>query len=113
MHIPWMMQLIVYPKLHAAVNANAVIMRSWTLLAAFGGSYAPGIMYIHVTALGVLCCFAVVVCLTLLLSFFLLHLSLTCTVEDKKTFPFGISRTMLLRGVPLTFYVNGRLKNRN
>ena len=27
----------------AAVNANAVlrIMRSWTLLAAFGGSYAP------------------------------------------------------------------------
>ena len=34
----------------------------------------------------------------------------TCTVEDKKTFPFGISRTMLLRGVSLTFYVNGRLK---
>ena len=33
-----------------------------------------------------------------------------CTVEDKKTFPFGISRTMLLRGVSLTFYVNGRLK---
>ena len=32
------------------------------------------------------------------------------TVEDKKTFPFGISRTMLLRGVSLTFYVNGRLK---
>ena len=34
----------------------------------------------------------------------------TYTVEDKKTFPFGISRTMLLRGVSLTFYVNGRLK---
>ena len=32
------------------------------------------------------------------------------TVEDKKTFPFGISRTMLLRGVSLPFYVNGRLK---
>ena len=32
------------------------------------------------------------------------------TVEDKKRFPFGISRTMLLRGVSLTFYVNGRLK---
>ena len=28
----------------------------------------------------------------------------------QKTFPFGISRTMLLRGVSLTFYVNGRLK---
>ena len=26
------------------VNANAVL-RSWTLLAAFGGSYAPDIMY--------------------------------------------------------------------
>ena len=26
------------------VNANAVL-RSWTLLAAFGGSYAPGTMY--------------------------------------------------------------------
>ena len=36
---------------------------------------------------------------------------ITCTVEDKKTFPFGISRTVLLRGVSLTFYVNRRLKN--
>ena len=26
------------------VNANAVL-RSWTILAAFGGSYAPGITY--------------------------------------------------------------------
>ena len=35
------------------------------------------------------------------------------TVEDKKTFPFGISRTMLLRGVSLTFYVKRTLKNCN
>ena len=28
------------------VNANAVL-RSWTLLAAFGGSYAPDIIYTH------------------------------------------------------------------
>ena len=28
------------------VNANAVL-RSWTLLAAFGGSYAPGIMHLY------------------------------------------------------------------
>ena len=42
---------------------------------------------------------------------FLIHsLHNTHTVEDKKTFPFGISRTMLFRGVSLTFYVNGRLK---
>ena len=29
------------------VNANAVL-RSWTLLAAFGGSYAPGTVHVDV-----------------------------------------------------------------
>ena len=29
------------------VNVNAVL-RSWTLLAAFGGSYAPDIIHVHV-----------------------------------------------------------------
>ena len=29
------------------VNASAVL-RSWTLLAAFGGSYAPDIIHVHV-----------------------------------------------------------------
>ena len=31
-------------------------------------------IHVHVTALGVLCCFALFVCLTLLASFFLPHL---------------------------------------
>ena len=31
------------------VNANAVLhVRSWTLLAAFGGSYAPDIIYMYI-----------------------------------------------------------------
>ena len=33
------------------VNANAVL-RSWTLLAAFGGSYAPGAMHLTVPLSG-------------------------------------------------------------
>ena len=42
------------------------------------------------------------------------HIHVQCTVEDKKTFPFGISRTMLLRGVSLTYVLRKRtLKNRN
>ena len=61
------------------------IMRSWTLLAAFGGAYAPGNIDMHAHVLcmrnidmhvHVLCCFALFVCLTLLASFFLpSHLS--------------------------------------
>ena len=66
------------------VNANTVL-RSWTLLAAFGGSYAPDDMYMY---MGVLCCFALFVCLTLLASFFLSsHLSFkTCTCIECRGF---------------------------
>ena len=61
----------VFPIVLMCVDVNA-ILRSWTLLAASSGAYAPAV-HIHV---GVLCCFALFVCLTLLASFFLpSHLS--------------------------------------
>ena len=71
------------------VNANA-LLRSWMLLAAFGGSYAPDLSK---TTVHWVCCVALpclFVCLTLLASFFLpSHLSLKTCIWNRVCHKFG------------------------